>query len=304
MNRRLIPNTALEVSPICLGTMTFGTPVDQAASARIVQFALDNGINFIDTANSYEGYARVLGSSGGVAETCLARALEGRREQAVVATKVGHPIGPDEGDKGLSVEHILRECDRSLSRLSSEWIDIYYMHHPYQGTPIEESISAMMALIQAGKIRYWAVSNFDAEQTRGVIQACDSEGFQRPVVHQPAYSLLKRDIEEDLLPLCVEQQIGVVPYQVLQGGMLTGKYTSAEVPPPGSRATEKPEWIPLLKEQSALDEVAELNREATEQGLSLYDYTIRTTLGKPGITSIIIGVKEIPQIETAINALE
>jgi aryl-alcohol dehydrogenase-like predicted oxidoreductase len=303
MESRTIPNTPLEVSPLCLGTMTFGTPVGEKDAVHIVHWALDHGVNFIDTANMYEGYTRFLGSAGGVAEEYLGKALADRRERAVLATKVGHPIGPEPDDMGLSRGHITRECDRSLARLATDCIDIYYMHSPYPDTPIEESIATFMDLIEAGKIRHWGISNFDTGQTRQVLEVCAANGWQRPVVHQPPYSLLKRDAEAALLPLCAQEDIGVVPYQVLQGGLLTGKYQVPPAPPADSRAAEKPEWVPLLQDEEVQKELGRLSAQATDQGLSLFDYVIRTTVNTPGITSIIIGVKNAGQLEEAIRAL-
>lgn len=304
MQYRLIPSTSLAVSPICLGTMTFGTPVDKAQAVEIVHRALGQGVNFIDTANMYEGYARVLGSAGGVAEEFLGDALRDRRDRAVVATKVGHPIGPGEDDKGLSRAHIMRQCDCSLGRLQTDYLDIYYMHAPYPGTPIEESIAAFIDLIEVGKVRHWGISNFDAVQTRAVLEACDGSGWKRPVVHQPPYSLIKREAEVDLMPLCASEGIGVVPYQVLQGGLLTGKYAASSPPPSDSRAAEKPEWIPLLQDEAVRRQVAVLQAEADGRGLSLFDHVIRETVDKPAVTSIIVGVKRPEQVDAAVRALE
>lgn len=304
MTPRRIPSTDLQVSPLCLGTMTFGTPVGEAEAIPIVHRALEMGVNFIDTANMYEGYTRQVGSRGEVSEAILGEALRDRRERAVLATKVGMKIGPSPDDGGLSRAHVLRECDRSLDRLQTDWIDLYYMHTTDPDTPLEESIGAFMDLIEAGKVRCWGISNYDADQTREVLEACDANNWQRPAAHQPPYSLLKRDIEKDLLPLCRAEEIAVVPYQVLQGGLLTGKYRDASSPPEGSRGKEQPGWIPLLNDPAAQKEIADLTEQASEQGLSLFDYTIRTTVETPGITSIILGVKDAGQIEAAVRALE
>ena len=293
----------LRVPPLCLGTMTFGTPVGEAAAIEIVHWALDHGLGFIDTANMYEGYARHIGSAGGVAEEILGKALAGRREQAVLATKVGMKIGPAADDGGLSRAHIHRECDRSLDRLATDVIDLYYMHTTDDDTPIAESIAAFAELIQAGKVRYWGLSNYDSDQVRQVLKTCDDGGWPRPVAHQPPYSLLKRGIEEELLPLCREEGIAVVPYQVLQGGLLTGKYSVPQAPPEGSRGAEKPEWLPLLADDAAMAELDRLRQQAGEKNLDLYDYTIQTTVNRPGITSIILGVKRSQQLEQAIRAL-
>lgn len=303
MKKRTLPNTDLAVSPICLGTMTFGTPVGEKEAIDIVHQALDVGVNFIDTANMYEGYTRFLGSPGGSAEEYLGAALADRRQNAVLATKAGNPIGPEPEDKGLSRAHLLRECERSLSRLRTDYLDLYYLHLPDPDTPIAESITAMNELIQAGKVRHWGISNFDAEQTREVIASCDTNGWTRPVVHQPPYSLLKRDVEEDLLPLLRQENIGVVPYQILQGGLLTGKYADPTAPPEDSRAAEKPEWLPLLQEPEIQQKLRDLTSAAQNQDLSLFDYTLRKTLEVAGITSIILGVKRPAQIAAAVEAL-
>ncbi len=293
----------LGVPPLCLGTMTFGTPVGEAAAIEIVHWAFDHGVSFIDTANMYEGYARHIGSAGGVAEEILGKALAGRRQQAVLATKVGMKIGPADDDGGLTRAHIHRECDRSLQRLATDYIDLYYMHTTDDDTPIAESIAAFAEIIQGGKVRYWGLSNYDSDQVRQVLKACDDGGWPRPVAHQPPYSLLKRGIEQELLPLCREEGIAVVPYQVLQGGLLTGKYSDPGSPPEGSRGAEKPEWLPLLADDVAMTELEQLRRQAEEKNLDLYDYTIQTTANTPGITSIILGVKRAQQLEQAIRAL-
>lgn len=303
MERKTIAGTDLRVPPLCLGTMTFGTPVVEADAIQLVHRAVDLGIDFIDTANMYEGYARSVGSPGGVAESILGKALRGHRDRVVVATKVGMKIGPNPDDEGLSRAHVVRECDRSLQRLQTDRIDLYYMHTPDPATELAESIGAFAALIHAGKVRYWGLSNFDTRQVRQVLQLCDSGRLPRPVAHQPAYSLLKRDVEADLLPLCLQEGLAVVPYQVLQGGLLTGKYRADAPPPPGSRAAEKPEWLPQVEDPDVMAAVQQLTLKATQGGVSLLDYTLRTTLAVPGITSIILGVKRVEQLEAAVRAL-
>ena len=303
MEQRLIAGTDLRVSPLCLGTMLFGSPVEEKEAVKIVHLALEQGVNFIDTANMYEGYTRYVGSPGGVTEEILGKAMGGKREQAVLASKVGMKIGPGTGDEGLSREHIRRECERSLARLATDWLDLYYMHKPDESTPIAESIETFAELIQAGKVRHWALSNFRARQVREVLQVCDDGGWPRPVAHQPPYSLLNREIEAELLPLCRDENIAVVPYQILQGGLLSGKYGDSAAPPAGTRGSDKPEWIAMLRDEEALRELATLGARAKEVGLSLFDYAIRTTVNTPGITSIILGVRRAQQLEQAISAL-
>jgi len=300
---RSIPHTPLRIPPICLGTMTFGTPVGAIEASAMVRWALDHGLNFIDTADIYEGYDRFVGSAGGVAESIVGSAVAGRRAQAIIATKVGNAVGPTAADQGLSRNRVLPACDRSLARLQTDWIDLYYMHRPDLDTPLEESIGAFADLIKAGKVRHWGLSNFDAAQTRQVLAVCDRHGWPRPVAHQPPYSLLNRGIEAELLPLCRTHEIAVIPYQVLQGGLLTGKYREVSAPPAGSRGAEKPEWLPALKDAKVRDEVARLAAEADGAGLGLLEYAIRRTLAVPGITSIVLGVTSIEQLSQAVQAL-
>ncbi len=303
MKLNTIPNTTISVSPFCLGTMTFGTPVEEADAIRITHHAMDLGVNFIDTANMYEGYKRYVGSPGGVAEDILGKALKGKRDKAVIATKVGMKIGPGDDDQGLSRTHILREVDRSLARLQCETIDLYYMHKPDPITPLEVSVQTFNELIQAGKIRHWGISNFNAEQIASLLKLCDENGWQRPVVLQPAYSLLKTDIEADVLPLCQKESIAVFPYQVLQGGMLTGKYRRGESAPAGSRQTEKPEWTMPLNDET-FDKLDAIEAEARKCGRTLLQHALKGLLDKPMVLSLILGVKSIPQMENLINALK
>jgi aryl-alcohol dehydrogenase-like predicted oxidoreductase len=302
MELRTIPNTDLGVSLLCLGTMTFGAPVAETDAIHLTHQALELGLNFLDTANIYEGYKRYIGSPGGVAEDILGKALKGRRDQAVVATKVGMKIGPADDDQGLSRGHILREIDRSLKRLDCDHIDLYYMHKPDPVTPLEESIRAFNDLIDAGKIRYWAISNFSAEQISNLLQVCNENNLRRPVAIQPAYSLLKRDIEKDVLPLCQQEQVAVLPYQVLQGGMLTGKYRRGENAPAGSRQLEKPEWtIPL--DDETFDRLERVEVEAQQKGRTLFEHALRYLLEQPGIASLVVGIKKIDQLKMMLDAI-
>jgi aryl-alcohol dehydrogenase-like predicted oxidoreductase len=303
MKQQAIPKTNLKVSPLCLGTMTFGTPVGEEDAIRLTHHALEHGINFIDTANMYEGYKRYIGSPGGVAEDILGKALKGKRAQVVLATKVGMKIGPTDDDQGLSRAHILREIDRSLSRLKCDYVDIYYMHKPDPIISLEESVKAFDDVIQAGKIRYWGISNFSASQLCDLLKVCDENGWRRPVVVQPAYSLLKRDIEKDLLPLCQREQIGVLPYQVLQGGVLTGKYRRGEAVPKDSRQAEKPEWTLALTE-TAFNQLEQYEEEAQARGRSLIQHALIALLEQPSVVSLIIGIKRMIQIDELIAAVE
>ncbi|MCC7262286.1 MAG: aldo/keto reductase [Candidatus Latescibacteria bacterium] len=302
MNLRPLPHTDLLVSPLCLGTMTFGAPVGRAQAVALVHRALDLGVNFIDTANIYEGYRRVPGSAGGVAEEILGEALAGRRAGVVLATKAGNAVGPGPEDRGLGAAHLRRECRRSLERLRTDYLDLFYLHRPDGDTPLEESVAAVADLIAAGHVRHWGLSNFSAIQTSQVLEVCREGGWPLPVVHQPAYSLLNRQADADLLPLCRREALAVAPYRVLEGGLLTGKYQSGV--PGGSRGADKPDWIPHLQEAATLARLRALEAEAQTTGLALFDYTLQTTAAIPGITSLVLGMTSIPQLEAAAHALE
>jgi aryl-alcohol dehydrogenase-like predicted oxidoreductase len=302
MERRAIPNTDLSVSILCLGTMTFGTPVEEKDAIRLTHQAVELGINFIDTANMYEGYKRYIGSAGGVAEEILGKALKGRRAQVVLATKVGMKIGPADDDQGLSRAHILREIDHSLARLGCDCVDLYYMHKPDPSVPMEEAIQTFDDLISTGKIRHWALSNFSVQQIAGILTICDNNGWRRPVGLQPAYSLLRRDIETDTLSLCQKERIAVFPYQVLQGGLLTGKYRRGEAAPAGSRQIEKPEWTLPLSDET-FDRLEQLEAEAHRRSRTLLQHALKSLLEQAAVVSLVMGVKRLNQLEALISAV-
>jgi L-glyceraldehyde 3-phosphate reductase len=300
MEKRAIPHTSLKVSSLCLGTMTFGTPVGESDAIRLTHHALELGINFIDTANMYEGYARYIGSPGGVAEEILGKALKGRREQVVLATKVGMKIGPADDDQGLSPAHIRREIQRSLKRMDCDHVDLYYMHKPDPAVPMAESTQAFHELVKTGKVRHWAVSNFSADQLAELLKVCDDNSWCRPVAIQPAYSLLNRDIESDLLPLCTREQIAIIPYRVLEGGLLTGKYQRGKEIPEGSRQMDKPEWtLALTKENfNLLEKIA---AEAKVRNRNMMGHALLALLEKPGVVSLVVGARSPEQIATLIS---
>ena len=303
MNRTQISGTTISVSSLCLGTMTFGTPVREADAINLTHWAIDHGINFIDTANMYEGYTRTIGSAGGVSEQILGKALKGRRNQVVLATKVGMKIGPGDDDEGLSRKHVLREIDRSLKRLQCDFVDLYYMHKPDPNTPLAESVQAFDDLIDMGRIRHWAISNFSAEQISDLLQVCDGNGWRRPVALQPPYSLLKPDIEEDILPLCQQEGIAVLPYQVLQGGLLTGKYRRDQALPADSRQVEKPEWTLELTGE-VFDRLEQIEAEARAKDRSLMQHALLALLEQTAVVSLVVGAKRIDQLEGLIAAVE
>jgi len=300
MENRTIPGTEVSVSPICLGTMTFGNPVERPDAIRMVHWALDNGINFIDTADIYEGYDRVLGSPGGVAETILGEALQGRREKVIITTKVGNPIGGDYKGTGLGRKHMLHQIDASLTRMQTDYVDFYELHKNDPDTPLEESVSVMAQLIEQGKVRHWGFSNFEAPQILEMVQTCRRNNWPQPVISQPFYTWLHRSLESDYIPACRKNNIGITPYRVLESGLLTGKYSRGTPPPEGSRAVEHPAWLTLDK--AAYDQLDVFEKEAHEAGYSPVQYAIRWLLDQPMICSVVVGAKRCEQIEELIGA--
>ena len=296
MQQRRIPNTNLDVSVVCLGTMTFGTPVDQQGVNGIIDWCLDNGLNFIDTADMYEGYTRFLGSPGGKSEAYIGNALAGRREQAVITTKVGNPVGDDTySGTGLGRDHMLHQIDASLGRLRTDYVDIYEMHRDDPDTPLEESIAVMAELIGAGKVRHWGFSNFEPDDIHRMIALCDGNGWPRPVIAQPQLSWLVRDSEEAYIPACIQYHIAITPYRTLQAGLLTGKYKRGQEAPAGSRGDES-SWLDDPDDE-LWDRIEQFEREAVGASLTPTQYAVKWLLDRPGVTSVIVGCKRPDQLE-------
>lgn len=301
MNHRVLGTSGLLVSPVCLGTMTFGEPVAESEAIGLVHGAMDLGINFIDTANVYEGYKRFLGSPGGTAEEIVGKALVGRRDRAVVATKVCAPVGPGPQDRGLSASHILRELDRSLQRLQTDYIDLYIIHWPDRHVPIEATLAAMDTAVRSGKVRYFGASNHNAAQLCEMLWLADRNGWPRVVSSQIPFSLLRREFQHDL-DFCARHSIGVTPYQPLQGGLLTGKYSRGEAPPSDSRAAEKPQWMWEFGDE-LFDRLEKIDALAAEAGVPSAQYSLAWALKQNAMSSLIVGVKSMQQIQDAVDSL-
>lgn len=279
--------------------MTFGSPVEKADAIRLVHGATDLGINFIDTANVYEGYKRVMGSAGGVAEEILGEAIADRRDDVVIATKVGAPNGAGPHDVGLTATTIHRELDRSLKRLKTDYIDLYIVHWPDASTPLETVLNAMETAVRQGKIRAFGMSNHYAWQMCEMLWTADKRNWPKTVSSQIPFSMLKRDFQHDL-DFCVKHDIAVTPYQALQGGLLTGKYKRGQAIPQGSRMEENPNWI-MTPDDVMYDQLEATEALAGESGLSFSQYATAWTLSQPAMASVIVGVKTLAQIEDAVK---
>lgn len=302
MKYRVLGASGLLISPVCLGTMTFGEPVAETEAIKLVHGAMELGINFIDTANVYEGYARYLGSPGGTAEEIVGKALVGRRDQAIVATKVCAPVGSGPQDRGLSASHILREVDRSLRRLQTDYIDLYVIHWPDKHVPLESTLAAMDQCVRQGKVRYFGASNHSAAQLCEMLWLADCNGWPRVVSSQIPFSLLRREFQQDL-SFCARHSIGVTPYQPLQGGLLTGKYSRGQSPPADSRAAEKPDWMWEFGD-ALFDRLEHVERLAAELDVPPSQYALAWALSQPAMSSVVVGVKNMRQIQAAVDALD
>jgi aryl-alcohol dehydrogenase-like predicted oxidoreductase len=296
---RTLGRTGVEVSTLCLGAMMFGEwgNTDQAECVGMVHDAIDAGINFIDTADVY---------SGGRSEEIVGAALEGRRDEVVLATKVHGAMGKGPNDRGNSRLWIMREVEESLRRLRTDHIDLYQIHRPEPDTDIEETLSALTDLVRAGKVRYFGSSTFPGWQLVESHWVSERRGLQRFVCEQPPYSILVRGVEADVLPVCQRYGMGVIVWSPLAGGWLTGKYRRGEEPPKDSRAVRfKQQRRPVAARydlsrpgnQRKLDLVEELAGVADKGGLSLTHMAVAFTLNHPAVTSAIIGPRTPQQLQ-------
>jgi aryl-alcohol dehydrogenase-like predicted oxidoreductase len=295
MEYRLLPNTPLKVSRLSFGTMPFGSQADQATSTRMVDQCLDAGINFFDTANMY---------NNGAAETVLGKALQGRRDRVVLASKVRNKMGEGPDDVGLSRAAIHKAIDASLARLQTDYVDIYYLHWPDYEVPIEETLEAMDALVRAGKVRYLAVSNYAAWQVCEIHCVCQKLGIQPPVISQPMYNLLARGIEDEYLPFCRRFKVAVIPYNPLAGGLLTGKHSQQAGPISGTRFDKNDLYLRRYWHEDYFAAVAELQEIARAQGRTIIDLSLQWLLSRPVVDSVILGASRPEQLAENLKACE
>jgi 1-deoxyxylulose-5-phosphate synthase len=293
--------TGLKVSRICLGTMTFGVQCDEAQSRAILNRAADGGVSFIDTADGYP----LLGNSqtAGLTEEILGRWLLGKRNNFIVATKCFAAMGPNPWDRGTSRRHILEAVDNSLRRLQTDWIDLYQLHNYDPEVPMDESLEAMDSLVRSGKVRYIGVSNWPAFRVARSIGRSEARGWARFDSVQPRYSLVFRQWERDLFPLCIEEGIGVICFSPLAGGLLSGKYDPSRPPPADTRFGLHEFSSQLYWHPDTFDSVAKLNNVAQELGIALPTLAIAWTLSQPAITAPIVGASRPDQLDASLAAL-
>lgn len=300
MQYKKLGRTGLQVSEICLGTMTFGEQVDDEKEAiKIIERALDAGVNFIDTADIV--YAE------GRSEEITGKALKGKRHSVVLATKVAFPTGPGVNDFGLSRKHITEAIEDSLRRLGTDYIDLYYAHKPDYDTPVEVTLRAMDDLVRQGKVRYIAYSNCRAWQICQALWMSSLHHLARFECVQTPYNLITRENEYELLSFCASEGLGVCIYNPLAGGLLTGKHDPNKPPAKDTRfghELEGPEYSERYWTAVNFEAVARLKQVAQEHGLSLPQFAIVWILSNEIITSAILGVTSLKQLEENLGAAE
>jgi aryl-alcohol dehydrogenase-like predicted oxidoreductase len=287
MRYRNLGKSPLQVSPLCLGTMMFAdqTPLDEAR--RIVAHAHDHGVNFIDTADAY---------SAGRSESMIGELLAAQRDDWVIATKLGNKMGEGPNRSGYSRAWVLRECDASLRRLGVEHIDLYYLHRDFNGMDLEEPLRAIGALLAAGKIRYWGVSNFRGWRIAEMVHLARQLGMPGPVACQPYYNLLNRQPEVEVLECCRHHGIGVVPYSPIARGVLSGKYAPGAVPAQGTRAGRGDERILQTEFRAESLAIAErLKAHCQRKGVGLSHFASAWVLANQAVSAVIAGPRTFEQ---------
>jgi aryl-alcohol dehydrogenase-like predicted oxidoreductase len=294
MQYRTLGRTGVKVSPLCLGTMTFGDSADETESARMFNRCRDVGLNFFDCANGY---------ANGRSETILGRLIANCRDEVVITSKVGFPQGDEVNNQGASRRHIRSQVEISLKRLNTDRIDVYFIHRFDDATPIEETIRVLDDLVHQGKILYPAISNWAAWQIAKALGFAACEGLARIEVLQPMYNLVKRQAEVEILPLAQAEQIGVIPYSPLGGGLLTGKYASTAQANAGRLIDNK--MYAVRYGEALYHEIAEqFTAYAKDRGYAPATLAIAWVMSHPAVTAPIIGARNLDQLEASLGALD
>jgi aryl-alcohol dehydrogenase-like predicted oxidoreductase len=299
MEHRTLGRTGMYVSPLCLGAMMFGDwgNKDRDESIRIIHRALDAGLNFIDTADVY---------SRGESEEIVGEALNGRRDDVILATKVHGTMGDDPNQFGNSRRWIVKECDASLKRLQTDWIDLYQIHRPELDTDIDETLGALTDLVRAGKVRAIGSSTFPPSQIVEAQWTAERRGRERFMCEQPPYSILVRGVENEVLPVCRKYGMGVIPWSPLAGGYLSGRYRAGQEPPQSTRAQRLPHRFDMsIPGNKAKFEAADkLARLAEESGMTLIQMALAFVISHPAVTAAIIGPRTMDHLESQLAALD
>ena len=303
MKTRFLGNTGVRVSELCFGAMTFGGKgywaniglVGQKEADDLVNIAIDGGINFFDTADVY---------SEGMSELLLGKALGTRRNSVVLATKVRGRTGSGPNDVGLSRRHIIDSCNTSLKRLGTDYIDLYQVHSFDPRTPLEETLRTLDDLVREGKVRYVGASNFAGWQLMKALAISDTQHLERFITLQAFYSLIARDLENELVPLSLDQHLGILPWSPLGGGFLTGKYRRGKPRPEGARRSNPTAQFLQFDEGKGFDIVDELEKTARKYGATITQAALNYLLRKPGVTSVIVGARNKEQLTDNLKTVD
>lgn len=305
MEQRSFGRSGVKVSPLCLGTMQFGWTADEKASFEVLDAAYDAGINFIDTADIYSRW--IDGNPGGVAESIIGKWLRKnpeKRTQVILATKVRGRMGEGPNDEGLSRKHIFSAVEQSLKRLGTDYIDLYQVHWPDESTPIEETLRALDDLIRDGRVLYIGCSNYPAWRLMESLWTSDRCRLTSFISLQPHYNLVHRDeFERELEDICLNYDIGVIPYSPLAGGFLTGKYAGDQAPPEGSRGAMSDRIQAYLIDPHSLSTLEIVKQIALERKKSPSQVALRWLISRPAIVSAIIGPRDLDQLEDNLGCL-
>ena len=288
MQYRTLGNSGLEVSAVGLGTNNFGRNMDLKQTDAVVRKSADLGMNLIDTANRY---------GGSLSEEYIGKSVKGIREQVLLATKVSAPVASGPNQSGTSRKHIMDQVDKSLARLDTEYIDLYQIHGPHPETPIEETLRTLDDLVRQGKVRYIGSSNFPAWQLAQAIEVSSSLRLEHFVSEQPQYNMLDRNVEKELVPCCRAYGVGILPYQPLANGFLTGKYRRGQTPPQGSRLATMPDRAAPLLTATNFDILEALESFTAERGHSVLELAFAWLLANPVVSSVIAGATTPEQVE-------
>lgn len=294
MEYRFLGKTGVKVSKLCFGTMSFGHEADEATAAAMYQRCRDAGINFFDSANIY---------AGGQSEIILGRLIAGHRDEVIITSKAFFPTGPDVNARGASRRHLRHAVEASLRRLSTDYIDIYYIHHFDDFTDLEETLRGLEDLVRQGKILYPAASNFAAWQIEKALGIAQHHGWTPFACIQPMYNLVKRQAEVEILPMAQAEGLGVVPYSPLGGGLLSGKYGVNRQPEKG-RLVENTMYRTRYGEPWMYEVAEQFTRFSQEHGYEPAPLAIAWVASHPAVTAPIIGARNLDQLEGVLKALE
>lgn len=297
MKTRLLGQSGIQVSPLCLGTMMFGDRTDERDAADIVAAAREQGVNFIDTADAY---------SRGESERITGRLIRAERSRWVVATKVANPMDPDDPNaRGLSRRWLMQAVDASLARLGIDTIDLWYLHKEDHQTPLEVTVAALGDIIRAGKIRHFGVSNFRGWRIAEISRLCDQLGVPRPIACQPYYNAMNRMPEVEVLPASAHYGLGVAAYSPIARGVLSGKYAPGSAPAEGTRAARNdPRLMQTEWREESLQMARTIAEHANQRGMTAVQFAVNWVLNNRLVTSAIVGPRTLAQMQEYLGSLE